>query len=107
MKMIGIVLVLAASAAFAQEKKITGVVTDTMCGKDHASMGASDPVKCTRECVKSDPSKWKYALSTANAVYVFADQQQAEKFAGRSVSVTGTIDAKAKTVRASKIDLGR
>lgn len=83
---------------------MTGVVTDTMCGKDHASMGASDSVKCTRECVKSDRSKWKYALSTPDGVYVFADQERAEKFSGRPVSVIGTVDTKTKTVSASKID---
>jgi hypothetical protein len=89
------------------QKTFTGVVTDTMCGADHAHMGISPDAKCVRECVKSDPKKWKYALLVGKTVYVLSDQQTPEKFAAQKVKVTGTLYEKTKILKVDKIEASK
>jgi len=73
----------------AAPKTFTGVITDTMCGKDHAMMGVKPDSKCVLECVKSGS---KYALLEGSNVYELSDQKTPEKFAGQKVKVTGTLN---------------
>ena len=87
----GAALVFAAAAP----KTYTGVITDTMCGKDHAMMNIKPDSKCVAECVKSGS---KYALLDGSNVYELSDQKTPEKFAGQKVKVTGTLDGKALKV---------
>ncbi len=92
---------------FAQSapKTYTGVITDTMCGADHAHMGVSPDDKCVRECVKSGNGKWKYALLAADKkMYVLSDQQTPEKFAAKKVKVTGTLYEKTGVLKVDKIE---
>ena len=76
-------------AAAAAPKTFTGVITDTMCGKDHGMMGVKPDSKCVLECVKSGS---KYALLEGSNVYELSDQKGPEKFAGQKVKVTGTLN---------------
>lgn len=92
--MIKTLLTLFAAAALvsaAAPKTFTGVITDAMCGKDHAMMGVKPDSKCVVECVKSGS---KYALLDGNNVYELSDQKAPEKFAGQKVKVTGTLNGK-------------
>jgi hypothetical protein len=94
----GAVLVFAAAAP----KTYTGVITDTMCGKDHAMMNIKPDSKCVAECVKSGS---KYALLEGSNVYELSDQKLPEKFAGQKVKVTGTLDGQTiqvKSISAAK-----
>jgi hypothetical protein len=100
MKKIAIVMAFAGSIFGAQFK---GVVTDTMCGASHKEMNMGPDDQCTRECVKMDPSKFKYALYDGKEVYVLSDQKAADKYAGKKVTVTGTLDEKTKTIQAQSI----
>ncbi len=95
----------AALAAQGPPKTFTGVITDTMCGKDHKHMGATDEAKCVRDCVRS--GQYKYALLTGNAVYVLSDQRAPEKFAAQKVRVTGVLHAKTKILRLDRIEAAR
>ena len=79
----------AALASAAAPKTFTGVITDSMCGKDHAMMGVKPDSKCVLECVKSGS---KYALLEGSNVYELSDQKAPEKFAGQKVKVTGTLN---------------
>ncbi len=99
------IALLFASAAMlgAAPGTFTGVVTDTMCGADHSMMGVKPDSKCVRECVKSDPAKVKYALLVGKNVYVLSDQKSGDKYAGEKVKVTGTLDAKSKTIQVQSI----
>lgn len=99
---------LAALAASAADgiRQYTGVITETMCGAKHA-MGIRPDSKCVRDCVRSDPKKWKYALLVGNEMYVLSDQQTPEKFAAQKVKVTGSLFAKTKILRADKIEAVR
>jgi hypothetical protein len=86
----------------AAPKTYTGVITDTMCGKDHAMMNIKPDSKCVAECVKSGS---KYALLEGSNVYELSDQKTPEKFAGQKVKVTGTLDGQTiqvKSISAAK-----
>ena len=94
----GAALVFAAAAP----KTYTGVITDTMCGKDHAMMNIKPDSKCVTDCVKSGS---KYALLEGSNVYELSDQKTPEKFAGQKVKVTGTLDGQTiqvKSISAAK-----
>lgn len=81
----------------------TGVITDTMCGKNHAAMGIAPVEKCVRECMKHDKSV-KFALSDGKSVYKLSDQQTPDKFAGQKVKVTGKLNAKTNIIAVEKIE---
>lgn len=87
----------------ASPQTYTGVITDTMCGAKH-NMGITPDSKCVRECVKSDPKKWKYALLVGNELYVLSDQQTPEQFAAQKVKVTGTLFPKTRILKVDKIE---
>jgi hypothetical protein len=98
------VLVLGAISPSAQETRtFTGVITDSMCAyTGHASMrmGPTD-AECTRACVEAHGAQ--YVLLDGKNVYALSDQRMPEKFAGEKVRVTGTLDAKTKTIRVKAI----
>jgi hypothetical protein len=99
-------LFLAASVALAAGpvKTYTGVITDSMCGKNHAQMGITPYDKCVRECVRMDKGKWKYALLSGQKMYVLSDQQTPEKFAAQKVTITGTLYEKTGILKVEKIE---
>ena len=83
----------------AQSKQIfTGVITDSMCATgdhSHMQMGPND-AECTKACVLEHGAT--FMLSDGTSAYDLSDQAAAEKFAGQKVRVTGTLDAKSKTI---------
>ena len=103
---LGLVFLTAAASAADGVAQYTGVITDTMCAAKHA-MGITPDSKCVRDCVKTDPKKWKYALLVGNEMYVLSDQQTPEKFAAQRVKVTGLLFEKTKILRADKIEAVR
>ena len=83
-----ITLFLIGGSVLAASRRITGTVTDTMCGKKHMIAGKSD-AECTRECMKSKGS-WTYGLVVADKVYALSgDAQKFDSLAGTKVNVTG------------------
>ena len=81
----------------------TGVITDSECGNaGHARMrmGPTD-AECTYACIQSHGAS--YVLLVGNRVYQLGNQQLPEKFAGQKVRVTGTLDAKTKTITVDSI----
>ncbi len=81
----------------------TGVITDTMCGRDHKAMNVSPDAKCVRECVRHDKNN-KYALLTESGLYVLSDQKAPEQFAAKKVKVTGTLYEKTGIIKVEKIE---
>jgi hypothetical protein len=80
------------------------VVTDSECALDgHARMrmGPTD-AECARACV--DAHGASYVLYDGTDVYTLSDQQAGDKFAGQKVRVTGTLDARTKTIQMESID---
>lgn len=91
-------------AAAGKPQTFTGIITDSMCGANHAMMSIKPDEKCVRECVKMNPKKTKYALMVGKEVYALSDQQTPEKFAAQKVIVTGTLFEKTKVLRVDKIE---
>jgi len=63
-------------------------------------MGPTD-AECTIACVSVHGAS--YVLYDGKDVYTLSDQRTPEKFAGKKVSVTGTLDAKTKTIQVDSI----
>jgi len=95
-----VVSALAPLASQAQgQRKFTGVITDSMCSSaDHKvmRMGPTD-AECTIACVLAHGAL--YVLYDGKEVYTLSDQKTPEKFAGKKVTVTGSLDAKTMTIR--------
>src|SRR5438128_5232490 len=102
-KIIAIAIALAALGFAVDEKQtFTGVITDDMCDKaDHKSMNMGPDAKCVAECIKG--MSGKYVLFDGKNSYILSDQKTPEKFAAKKVTVSGTLDAKTKTIKVDKI----
>jgi hypothetical protein len=104
MKSLIVTLLIITSLPGAQAKRqFTGTITDSMCPEgDHSRMrmGATDG-ECTIACV--DAHGALYVLYDGKATYTLSDQKTPEKFAGKMVTVTGTLDAKTSTIQVESI----
>ena len=97
-----------AAALFAanQTRTFTGIITCTMCSKDHKAMGIQPDEKCVRECVQHDKNS-KYALLEGANMWVLSDQQTPEKFAAKKVNIKGTLYEKTKILKVDSIEAAR
>ena len=104
MKSLFFSLLIVSTLAAAQAKQtFTGTITDSMCpAGDHSRMrmGSTD-AECTLACVSAHGAD--FVLYDGKEVYTLSDQQTPEKFAGKKVTVTGTLDTKTKTIRVDSI----
>jgi len=85
----------------------TGVITDDMCAKgDHSSMrmGANDG-ECAIACVSAHGAQ--FVLYDGKETYGLSDQKAPKEFAGKKVTVTGTLDAKTKKITARSMALAK
>jgi len=82
----------------AASQTIDGVITDSMCGKQHMMAGKTN-VQCIQECIKSGSS---YALVVGSKVYTLAAKPQSiAPFAGKHVHIVGSL--KDNTITVSSI----
>jgi hypothetical protein len=84
-------------------KTFTGAIMDSACAKGGAhspTMGTSK--QCTLACVKNG-SKFVLYDGATKTTYQLDDQKKPEAFAGDNVKVTGTLDAKTKTIHVTDI----
>ena len=80
-----------------------GTITDDMCEKaDHSGMrmGPTD-AECAIACISEHGAA--YVLYDGKDVYRLTDQRAPEQFAGRKVTVTGALEANARTIRVASI----
>ncbi len=63
-------------------------------------MGSND-AECTIACVQIHDAS--YVLFDGKEVYTLSDQKTPEKFAGKKVTVKGTLNAKTKTIQVDSI----
>jgi hypothetical protein len=88
-------------------RKFTGAITDSMCATaDHSrmKMGPTD-AKCTIACIEEHGAL--YVLYDGKEVYNLSDQRSPEKFAGKKVTVTGTLDTTTKTIHVEAISAAK
>ena len=97
------IVLLFVAALGASAATFTGVITDSMCVKDHAAMGVSPDDKCVIECTKHDPSV-KLVLFDGKNAYRLSDQETPRKFAARKVRITGELYPKTGIIRVDKIE---
>jgi hypothetical protein len=96
-------IAVAALAAAPVERTFTGIITDSMCDDgdhSHMRMGPTD-AECTVACVSVHGAS--YVLYDGKDVFTLSDQRTPEKFAGKKVTVIGTLDAKTKTIQVDSI----
>jgi uncharacterized ParB-like nuclease family protein len=94
------------AAALASASTFTGVITESMCGMDHAAMNMGPDAECIRQCVKADKNV-KYVLNDGKHQYKLSDQQTPEKFAAQRVTVSGTLFEKTGIIKVEKIEPAR
>ncbi len=88
-----------ANLALASPQRLTGVVTDDMCGKKHTMMPGKSDSDCVRACVKAGSN---YALLVGDKVYALnGDAKKIDGFAGKKATVTGEL--RGNTITANSI----
>jgi hypothetical protein len=100
---VSLVLIAALAGAASAQQKFTGVISDSMCASgDHSKMKmGSNDAECTIACV--DAHGALFVLYDGKNAYTLSDQQTPEKYAGRKVTVTGTLDVKTRTIKVDSI----
>jgi hypothetical protein len=92
-------LALASLSAAPASQTFTGTISDDMCataGHSSMRMGPTD-AECTKACVALHGAA--YVLVSGTNVYALSDQKRPVEFAGQKVTITGTLDAKSRTIR--------
>jgi hypothetical protein len=97
------VLVAAAVVLPQSARRFTGTITDSMCPTgDHSQMRMGPTnAECTIAC--NDGHGAPYVLYDGKDTYMLSDQKTPQKFAGKKVTVTGTLDTKNKTIQVTNI----
>jgi hypothetical protein len=76
-----------------------GTITDTHCGTK-AHMG--DPADCMKKCAGMGS---KYALLSADKVYVLEPQDKVAEHAGHKVKVQGTLEG--NTIKVASVEMAK
>ena len=78
-----------------EQKSLTGVVSDAMCGQTHMMKDKPD-ADCLRYCVKQGT---KYALVVGKSVYTLEGHEaELDKYAAKKVTLKGTLKGETMTV---------
>lgn len=96
-------LAFAALAAGQSAQTFTGTITESECSTANHSlmrMGDTD-AECAQACV--DAHGATYLLYDGKSSYQLSDQKTPAAFAGKKVTVTGTLDEKSKAIRVQSI----
>ena len=79
----------------AEQKTLTGIVSDAMCGQTHM-MKDKPAAECLRYCIKQGT---KYALVAGKTVYTLEGHEaELDKYAAQKVTVKGTLKGETLTV---------
>ena len=93
------VIALSAFAAMAADSsKITGYISDSMCGAKHMGTGA----ECVKKCIAGG-MKPVFVDEANKAVWTIDNPEAVKDFYGDHVTVTATADAAAKSVHIDAI----
>ena len=96
-------LAIAATAAAPATRTFTGTITDSECPDANHSrmrMGPTD-AECALACAEEHGAT--YLLFDGKVAYALSNQKAPAQFAARKVTVTGTQDAKTKTIQVVSI----
>lgn len=78
------------SAPGGQLQTLTGIISDSFCGRHHYMLSNSTPSECTRYCIAH---RGKYVLLVGDKIYTLENQPGAVlmKLAGQEARITGHI----------------
>lgn len=96
-------LAVAVLASVPGKQTFTGIITDDNCPNANHSrmqMGPTD-AECAMACI--DVHGAMFGLYDGKNFYALSDQKTPQKFAGRKVNVTGTLDTKTRTIQVNSI----
>ena len=97
------VFALTASAAMAADSsKITGYISDSMCGAKHMGTGS----ECVKKCIAGG-MKPVFVSEQDKAVWAIDNPDAVKAFYGDHVTVTATADASAKSVHIDAIEAAK
>jgi hypothetical protein len=101
--MLGTLLAVSAIAWAQKSQTFAGEITDTGCAGmgSHAGMG-KPPKECVAACVKAG-AEFVLFDAAAQKTYQLDDQKKPAQFAAEKVIVTGTLDAKTRTIHVTAI----
>jgi hypothetical protein len=96
-------LVIAVLKPAQARRTFVGSITDGMCAAgDHSQMKMGPTsAECTIACV--DAHGATFVLYDGKTMFALSDQKTPEKFAGKKVTVTGTLAADGKSIRVDSI----
>lgn len=100
--MIRLAVAVLAANLFAGVGTFTGVITDSMCVKDHKAMKMGADPDCVKACAKHGV---KYVLFDGKNTYKLSDQQTPAQFAAKKVKVTGKLYYETGVIEVDKIEL--
>ena len=84
-------------------QNFSGTVTDDECTRANHSamrMGSTDTA-CAIACVEAHGGQ--YVLFDGKEIYQLSDQDKSKVFAGKKVTVVGTLDPKTKTIQVNSM----
>ena len=102
-KLVGLLI---AGGMLASAATFSGVITESMCGKEHKAMNMGPDPECIRACVKSSKDV-KYVLYDGKSMYKLNDQMTPEKYAGQRVVITGVLFEKTGVIKVDAIHHAR
>jgi hypothetical protein len=95
------ILAMTAAIAAPAGQTFTGTIADSMCARAHTMrMGPTD-ADCTKACVEAHDAD--YVLFDGKTVQVLSEHPKLEQFAGKKVTITGTVDSQTKKIRIESI----
>ena len=96
--LVAAVLAFAAVSSFAADSKLTGYISDSMCGAKHAGTGAA----CAKKCLSGGDTP-VFVDAASKTVYKIDNPDAVKPFWGEKVDVSAAVDADAKTVHITNI----
>jgi hypothetical protein len=92
-------LALSFATASALAESFTGVVADAMCASNPDKVSKPDHAACAAKCIKGGQPA---VLVVGDKVYKIANQPKIVAYAGKTVTVDGTVDNDTITVASVK-----
>ena len=103
MRLLVLCLILATLEPVQAKRTFTGAITDSMCAAaNHTQMkmGPTD-AECTLACI--DAHGALFVIYDGTNAYTLSDQKAPQKFAGKKVTVTGTLNTNTRTIQVESI----
>lgn len=86
------------SAHAAGAAKVSGWISDDMCGAKHAGTGAA----CVKKCIEGG-MKPVFVDEEKKAVYTIENPEAVKEYYGDHVTISGTVDAAKRVVKIESI----